>query len=223
MDEPSLITTSDGSHSLYRADLDETYHSRHGAVQESMHVFIHQGFDFLVNLAPRKDVAILEIGFGTGLNALLTAEAGQRTGLDIFYTSLEAFPITEPLWSKLNYAQEAAQQTLFKSLHLAPWGDIVDVRPDFHLLKLHLTLQEVQLTSAAFDLVYFDAFGPAKQPEMWERPMLERVIETMTRKSIFVTYCAKGQLKRDLRDLGLQVETLAGPPGKKEMVRAIKN
>jgi tRNA U34 5-methylaminomethyl-2-thiouridine-forming methyltransferase MnmC len=222
MDEPSLITTSDGSQSLYRADLDETYHSRHGAVQESMHVFIHQGLDLLKNLTSRKSMAILEIGFGTGLNALLAAEAAQGTGPDISYTSLEAFPIAEPLWSRLNYAQGPEQEALFQALHRAPWGVLTLVQPRFQLLKLHQTLQEVQLAPGSFDLVFFDAFAPAKQPEMWERPVLEKVTQAMGAQSVFVTYCAKGQLKRDLRDLGLQVETLPGPPGKKEMVRATK-
>lgn len=223
MDEPSLITTSDGSHSLYRADLDETYHSRHGAIQESMHVFILQGLDFLIDLTGKKQVAILEIGFGTGLNALLTAETARRTGADIAYTSLEAFPIAESLWSKLNYAQGETQQALFQSLHRAPWSVSTAIQPHFNLLKIHQTLQDVELTRASFDLVYFDAFAPAKQPEMWEISMLEKVTQAMGDHSVFVTYCAKGQLKRDLRDMGLQVETLPGPPGKKEMVRAVKH
>jgi tRNA U34 5-methylaminomethyl-2-thiouridine-forming methyltransferase MnmC len=222
MDEPSIITTSDGSHSLYRADLDETYHSRHGAVQESVHVFIHHGLDFLIGLTGKKQITILEIGFGTGLNALLTAEAALRTGVTISYTSLEAFPIAEPLWSRLNYAQGEVQQALFQSLHRAPWSVSTAVQPQFVLFKIHQTLQEVALVPSSFDLVYFDAFGPAKQPEMWELPILEKVTQAMGDNSLFVTYCAKGQLKRDLRDLGLQVETLPGPPGKKEMVRAIK-
>jgi tRNA U34 5-methylaminomethyl-2-thiouridine-forming methyltransferase MnmC len=222
MDEPSLITTSDGSHTLYRADLDETYHSRHGAVQESMHVFIQQGLDFLMGFAGKKQIAVLEIGFGTGLNALLTAEAAQHTGAEISYTSLEAFPIAESLWLKLNYAQGTTQQALFQSLHRAPWSAFAAVQPGFRLLKIDQTLQQVLLTPGTFDLIYFDAFAPAKQPEMWELPMLEKVTQAMANKSVFVTYCAKGQLKRDLRDLGLQVESLPGPPGKKEMVRAVK-
>jgi len=223
MDEPSLITTSDGSHSLYRADLDETYHSRHGAVQESIHVFIRQGLDFLTSLTGQKELSILEVGFGTGLNALLAAEAAQRNGLDISYTSLEAFPITEPLWSRLNYAQGGEQQTLFQALHRAPWGVPALVEPGFRLLKIHQTLQETMLKPASFDLIFFDAFAPAKQPEMWALPVLDKVTQAMGHKSVFVTYCAKGQLKRDLRDLGLRVETLPGPPGKKEMVRGMKD
>ena len=222
MDEPSLITTADGSHSLYRADLDETYHSRHGAIQESMHVFIHQGLDFLTGLTDKKQIAVLEIGFGTGLNALLAAEAASRTGRAITYTSLEALPVAEPLWSELNYAQDPQEQARFESLHRAPWGVLTAIQRDFGLLKMHQTLQEAVLTPGLFDLVFFDAFAPAKQPEMWELPMLDKVTQAMGDKSVFVTYCAKGQLKRDLRDLGLQVETLPGPPGKKEMVRAVK-
>lgn len=222
MDEPSLIVTSDGSHSLYRADIDETYHSRHGAVQESMHVFIHQGFDFLLGLTGKKQLSILEIGFGTGLNALLTAEAAQHQGVNVVYTSLEAFPIAEPLWSKLNYAQGVMQQELFKALHRAPWSTPADINANFRLLKIHDTLQQANLALAPFDLIYFDAFAPAKQPEMWEMPVLGKVTQGMGDNSVFVTYCAKGQLKRDLRALGLEVETLPGPPGKKEMVRAVK-
>jgi tRNA U34 5-methylaminomethyl-2-thiouridine-forming methyltransferase MnmC len=223
MDEPSLIVTSDGSHSLYRADIDETYHSRHGAIQESMHVFIQQGFDFLISLTGKSQISILEIGFGTGLNALLTAEASQRMEIEVAYTSLEALPIDEPLWSKLNYAQGDVQHALFQSLHQAPWAVQTDISQHFRLLKIHDTLQHADLSSAPFDLIYFDAFAPAKQPEMWEMPVLSKVTQAMGANSLFVTYCAKGQLKRDLRTLGLEVETLPGPPGKKEMVRAVKN
>lgn len=223
MDEPRLIITSDGSHSLYRADLDETYHSRHGAIQESMYVFVRQGLNFLIDRTGKKQISILEIGFGTGLNALLTAEAAQKTGTGILYTSLEAFPLAAPLWSQLNYAHGEAQQALFQSLHVAPWSEQVAISENFHLLKLHDTLQQVPLAQTAFDLVYFDAFAPAKQPEMWALPMLQKVAQAMGNKSVFVTYCAKGQLKRDLQALGFVVETLPGPPGKKEMVRAIKH
>ena len=215
-----IITTSDGSHSLLNKELNETYHSVHGAVQESVHVFIKNGFDFLFEQAYPENVAILEIGFGTGLNALLTVQHAAALKNQITYTSLEAYPVAEEIWSKLNYPSSAEMQAVFKDLHQAAWNTEVSIATNFKLIKLHQTLQDTSLPPASFDLVYFDAFAPNKQPEMWTLEILGKVVNLMKPEAVFVTYCAKGQLKRDLKSLGLTVETLSGPPGKKEMVRA---
>lgn len=204
-----IIVTSDGSNSLLNTELDETYHSRHGAVQESVHVFINNGLDKIQG----NEISILEIGFGTGLNALLTALSDKK----ISYTSLEAFPLDKEVFDSLNYEPK----NLLQQLHSAVWDEWVQVNPNFTLKKIHTTLQEVSLTDK-YDLIYFDAFAPSKQPEMWELPILKKVCDTLTPGGIFVTYCAKGQLKRDLKSLGMEVETLPGPPGKKEMVRGTK-
>jgi tRNA U34 5-methylaminomethyl-2-thiouridine-forming methyltransferase MnmC len=222
MSKLELIITSDGSHSLLNTALDETYHSRHGALQESLHVFIKHGLHFVEEKNHPEKIAILEIGFGTGLNALLTAQDILQRQIYVEYTSLEAFPVEEAIWSQLNYADSDDSRLLFKKLHKASWTAPEMIQPNFVLTKQHTTLQEIDLSTAVFDLIYYDAFAPNKQPEMWELPMLQKVVERLSSNGVFVTYCAKGQLKRDLKSLGLFVETLAGPPGKKEMVRAMK-
>lgn len=218
MSKLELIVTSDGSHSLLNTALDETYHSRHGALQESLHVFIKHGLQFFQEKNHPKKVSVLEIGFGTGLNTLLTAQHTSDGVIE--YTSLEGFPVDEEIWSRLNYADTDDSKQLFRKLHAATWGEPIEINSKFILTKKHTTLQEVDLSLATFDVIYYDAFAPNKQPEMWEMPMLRKVVERLSSNGVFVTYCAKGQLKRDLKSLGLNVETLQGPPGKKEMVRA---
>jgi tRNA U34 5-methylaminomethyl-2-thiouridine-forming methyltransferase MnmC len=200
-----IITTSDGSHSLLNEELDETYHSRHGAIQESLHVFIKNGLEFF----PKDEVNVFEVGFGTGLNALLTAQSRKK----IDYTTIEPFPLPEEIFALLNYEP----RELLLQLHRNP--DLQTA--NFKFKKLYTTLGSVQLDQV-YDIIYFDAFAPSKQPAMWEFPMIEKVCNALTPGGLFVTYCAKGQLKRDLKSLGLEVETLAGPPGKKEMVRGTK-
>jgi tRNA U34 5-methylaminomethyl-2-thiouridine-forming methyltransferase MnmC len=200
-----IITTSDGSHTLLNEELDETYHSRHGALQESLHVFIKNGLEYY----PKDEVNVFEVGFGTGLNALLTALSNKKVN----YTTIEAFPLTEEIYSQLNYEP----QHLLRELHRNSELQI----SNFSFKKIHDTLQSIELDQV-YDIIYFDAFAPSKQPEMWELPMISKVCSALTPGGLFVTYCAKGQLKRDLKSLGMEVETLGGPPGKKEMVRAAK-
>jgi tRNA U34 5-methylaminomethyl-2-thiouridine-forming methyltransferase MnmC len=201
--------------------LDETYHSRHGALQESIYVFIQKGLTHWFGLTGSASVSILEVGFGTGLNALLTAQYAIDHSVKINYVSLEAFPIGDDIWRNLNYSDHDPSG-LFQKLHQAKWNERQDISPSFSLTKLHQTLQEVELPLQAFDVIFYDAFAPSKQPEMWNYDVLEKIVNAMAANSVFVTYCAKGQLKRDLRTLGLTVETLEGPPGKKEMIRAVK-
>ena len=201
-----VITTSDGSTSLLNTELDETYHSIHGAVQESTHVFIRNGLDKCAS----EEVNIFEVGFGTGLNALLTALSNRKVN----YTTIEAFPLTEEVYNQLNYEPRELLLDLHRNQELET--------SNFKLTKIHSTLESVSLPDNHFDIIYFDAFAPSKQPSMWELPMIAKVCNALVPGGLFVTYCAKGQLKRDLRSLGMEVETLAGPPGKKEMVRGTK-
>ena len=217
-----IITTSDGSHTLRDNDLNETYHSIHGAIQESMHVFIRNGLDYFAGRQKTGPVRILEIGFGTGLNALLTLQWVVRNGIDVHYSTLEPRPLTEEILDKLNYSQVAGGAEEFVKLHTVNWGSDQLIVPGFTLLKIKGELQEVMLMPSSFDIIYFDAFAPAKQPEMWDISLLQKVAVAMKASSVFVTYCAKGQVKRDLREIGLKVETLAGPPGKQQMIRAGK-
>lgn len=221
MSSLKIITTQDGSHSLLHEQLNETYHSIHGAVQESNYVFIEKGLEF-VKSSGKPEIKILEIGFGTGLNALLTIQHALTYNQIIRYTTLEAFPVEEEVWSQLNYADAAELKAWFEKLHRATWNEWAELSPTFHLRKLRTTLQGVILEENQYDLIYFDAFAPNKQPDMWELPMLEKVATSMKADGVLVTYCAKGQLKRDLQSLNLKVESLPGPPGKREMVRAIK-
>jgi tRNA U34 5-methylaminomethyl-2-thiouridine-forming methyltransferase MnmC len=217
LSEIKIFITGDGSHSLFNEKLNETYHSRHGAVRESQHVFIEHGFHNLIEKQKLPGVSILEVGFGTGLNALLTANEAIQKNVVVKYTSLETFPVPTAIWEQLNYSDP---EHLFSKLHQAEWQKWVEVHPHFQLLKLEISLQAVELNPLAFDLIYFDAFAPGKQPELWELPILNKVTSTLKPGGVFVTYCAKGQLKRDLKAVGLRVESLPGPPGKREMVRA---
>jgi len=219
VDSIKIITTEDGSHSLLNETLDETYHSRHGARQESEYVFINKGLDFFLKQNPTKSVSILEIGFGTGLNALLTAQKSIADLISVNYTTLETHPVPSDIWKTLNYS---LNDLVFEDIHNASWNEWITIHPTFKLFKNQISLQQVVFSVKQFDVIFFDAFAPNKQPEMWTYEMLEKIYQAMNPNGIFVTYCAKGQLKRDLKSLGMRVESLPGPPGKREMVRAIK-
>lgn len=223
MNDLKFIVTADGSNSLLNVQLNETYHSQHGAIQESNHVFIQSGFHHLLNKTGQKQLRIFEVGFGTGLNALLTLQQViTNPALQVFYTSIEAYPLERSIWEKLNYAEVLALHNYYQHIHACPWNQANEILPQFTLTKLHAFLDQVTLPPEQYDLVYFDAFAPNKQPEMWVPDILKKVADALTFDGVFVTYCAKGQLKRDLKSIGLQVETLPGPPGKKEMIRATK-
>ncbi|MEO7991979.1 MAG: tRNA (5-methylaminomethyl-2-thiouridine)(34)-methyltransferase MnmD [Chryseolinea sp.] len=217
-----IITTSDGSHSLFNEELNETYHSVHGAIQESLHVFIQSGLTYFIEKFNSKNISILEIGFGTGLNVLLAVQMAKQLSLSFQYKTLEAFPLEEEVWSKLNYADALNLKEYFDSLHRVSWEEPHGILPNFQFQKHHIKLQDVVLNPSSFDIIFFDAFAPNKQPELWEINMLKKVTDALRTNGLLVTYCAKGQLKRDLKSLGLTVETIPGPPGKKEMVRASK-
>lgn len=214
--EIQIITTSDGSHTLFLPHLNETYHSTHGALQESKHVFIEHG---LKKAAEKNatEIRILEIGFGTGLNAWLT----MQTDLNTHYTSLELYPLEKEVWSKLNYAEGSGTE-LFAKIHETSWNEEQKITEKHTLNKISSDLLSVDLSNYLFDLVYFDAFAPSKQPEMWTEEVFGKIHKQLTPGGILVSYCASGAFKRTLKALDFEVETLPGPPGKKEMTRAIK-
>jgi tRNA U34 5-methylaminomethyl-2-thiouridine-forming methyltransferase MnmC len=223
--EVKLIETEDGSHSLYVPSLNETYHSFHGAIRESRYVFIKEGLINWMALNNKPKVRILEVGFGTGLNALLTLDYAQSNKTAILYHTLEPYPLKEDVVRLLNYPSllhSPALEEHFNALHLAPWDCPNPLTPTFMLQKHQRRLEDFVADPESFDIVYFDAFAPNKQAELWTIDMLEKVFKFLAAKGIIVTYCAKGQLKRDLKSLGFEVETLPGPPGKKEMVRGVK-
>jgi tRNA U34 5-methylaminomethyl-2-thiouridine-forming methyltransferase MnmC len=225
VDELIVIHTEDGSTSLFHNGLQETYHSIHGAIQESQHVFIEAGLHHWLRLSNRQTISILEIGFGTGLNALLTALAAEKVGVEIEYETIEAFPLVMEMVRLLNYPaiiDTDNAKSVFENLHQAEWRKPKKISPYFDFLKSDLKLQEADFGDEKFDLIFFDAFGPDKQPDMWQRSNLVKLARTLKPRGVFVTYSAKGQLKRDLVSLGLLVEKIPGPPGKREMIRATK-
>jgi tRNA U34 5-methylaminomethyl-2-thiouridine-forming methyltransferase MnmC len=201
--------------------LNETYHSTYGAVQESRHVFIDKGLKFLLQ-READSFDVLEIGFGTGLNALLTIEAAEASNVNIRYTTIDNFPLQEEIWKHLHYSESASAEDVFRSLHETSWDESHLITKHFELRKINTSIHDVELKGDEFDIVYFDAFAPNKQPEMWEQQVLEKMYRALKPNGLFLTYCAKGQVKRDLRAIGFEVETLDGPPGKKEMIRAVK-
>jgi tRNA U34 5-methylaminomethyl-2-thiouridine-forming methyltransferase MnmC len=217
MDDLEFIVTSDGSHTLRNRRLNETYHSIHGALRESEYVFVSNGLKFFHQAHPGGSISILEVGFGTGLNAWLTLLFARDNNVPVRYVTLEPFPLEEQIWSRLNYVQD--DKAMFESLHRAPWGESVEMHSTFAFKKLKSSLLDLD-TSDTFDVIYFDAFAPSIQPALWQLEALKKATDRLNPEGVFVTYSAKGQLKRDLKALGLNVETLAGPPGKKEMVRA---
>ena len=210
-----LQQTKDGSHTVVHPSGD-TYHSIHGAVQESQHVFIKNGLQFFLQERPTNQVNILEIGFGTGLNALLTLQ--QYANIEIQYTTLEPFPLGPETFNQLNYN---GKESLF-ALHASPWNMPKKIFDNFILSKLEITLDQWSFSENYFDVVYFDAFAPNSQPELWKPEVFRKIYLTMARSAVLTTYCAKGQVKRDLKSVGFTVESIPGPPGKREMVRAIK-
>lgn len=216
----TLEPTADGSNTLYVPELNEHYHSVKGALTESAHIFIQMGLNHAQAANPR----VLEIGFGTGLNAFLTlleAEKSQRT---IHFTSIERFPLSEDIVRKLSYPETIAPEECekFYALHTAPRNQEVKISPYFTLHKIEGDFTHFSF-SEYYDVVYFDAFAPEKQPEMWSQPLFDNLYRQMNPGGILTTYCAKGVVRRMLQAAGFTVERLPGPPGgKREILRATK-
>jgi tRNA U34 5-methylaminomethyl-2-thiouridine-forming methyltransferase MnmC len=220
-----LLLTDDGSHTLIVEELNETYHSRHGAIQESKHVFIKNGFRYILGKYPGKPLRIFELGLGTGLNALLTAIESRKLSVPVEYTSIEPNPIPKAITEQLNYhaiINLPSAKDHFDQIHSLSWDKVNRLHPFFMFQKINTTLEDYNIEEGYFHLVYYDAFALNKQPEMWHRNVLKKVFRFLSKESAFVTYCAQGQVKRDLRDSGFIVQSLQGPPGKKEMTRALK-
>ncbi len=215
-----VIQTLDGSSTIYIPEMDENYHSKHGAIQEAEHVFIQHGLRKIEEKG-QSSISIFEMGFGTGLNALLTKI---RTNTPIFYTGIEAFPVSDIELSALNYVEQLGKEHHedFSSIHKAEWNEMVEIDSQFSIKKVQEKIENYELDKASFDLIYFDAFGPRAQAEMWEIEILQKMYEGLKTGGALVTYCARGQFKRDLKSLGFELESLPGPPGKREMTRAWK-
>jgi tRNA U34 5-methylaminomethyl-2-thiouridine-forming methyltransferase MnmC len=207
--------TADGSHTLYVPELDEHFHSIHGAIQESMHVFIKNGL--LKSALP--EICIFEVGFGTGLNALLSlANQGEK---NIRYFSIEKYPLKPEEFARLNFARQLPEglSQQFESMHRCEWNSAQLIAPGFELTKLDADLTSFSFeTLPHFDLIYFDAFAPNKQPAMWEEALFAKIAAHTNSGGLFVTYCAQGEVRRKLIRSGFEMQRIPGPPGKKEML-----
>jgi tRNA U34 5-methylaminomethyl-2-thiouridine-forming methyltransferase MnmC len=214
-----LVLTRDGSHTLLVPGLGEHYHSIYGAVTESLHVFIENGFR-----QTRGGVSILEAGFGTGLNAFLTFREARQSNRKVFYESWEKHPLVPDEFLKLNYPDILAEteRSIFRDLHETPWNIPFTLTNFFTLHKVAGDLLEFH-SDNRFDLVYFDAFGPDFQPDLWECEVFRAIYRAMAPEALLVTYSAKGQVKRNLVQAGFIVRKLPGPPGKREMIAAVKS
>ncbi len=218
-----IYTTNDGSHTIYVPELNEFYHSCKGALTESIHVFIENGFKPVS--CKKEMVNILEVGLGTGLNCLLTIIESQKHKVKVCYHSLEPTPLDIKTIKKLNYhslINFAEANELMDLIHKSKSGNLLNLKEKFYLLKQKQKIQDAALDDFTYDVVYYDAFGPKVQPDMWTLSIFEKIYSSMKIDGIFVTYCAKGQVRRDLKEVGFHIERLSGPPGKREMLRAIK-
>ncbi len=215
-----VIATADGSTTIHLEDWNEQYHSKHGAIQEAYHVFIKSGLQQLA--AP--EMTILEMGFGTGLNAIITYLEAKANNLRLHYVAMEAFPVGQEELAQLNFVSELGVPELgpvFQQMHQSPWGQPQHISDFFSLEKQQKDFNELK-AAADFDLIYFDAFGPRVQPELWTEQIFEKTYRALKPNGILVTYSAKGSVRRAMQAVGFTVERLPGPPGKREMLRAIK-
>lgn len=216
-----IIQTLDGSTTIHIEEWDECYHSKHGAIQEAEHVFIKNG----LSLFKDKSIAILEIGFGTGLNAFITYLESLKLNQMINYVGVEAYPISAEELASMNYVKELKAEhssEVFEKMHQCNWEEEAKLGDKFTLTKRKQFFHEIE-DKNYFDLIYFDAFGYRVQPELWSTAIFKKMYDALIPNGVLVTYAARGVVKRSMIEVGFTVEKLAGPPGKREMFRAIKN
>ena len=216
-----IITTLDGSTTIHLPEWNESYHSKHGAIQEAYHVFIKNG----LSLFEDKSVSVLEIGFGTGLNAFITFLEANKNNLFINYTAVEAYPVSIEEALEMNYLKELDSQNfdyIFKKMHSSNWNEKLILNKYFSFMKQKLFFQDIN-NQNEFDLIYFDAFGYRVQPELWSTAIFQIMYNALKFKGILVTYAARGVVKRSLQEVGFNVKKMPGPPGKREMMVAYKN
>lgn len=216
-----IVSSGDGSHTLFLPDMNETYHSLHGALTESQHVFIKMGLEVMHD--DLEAVTILEVGYGTGLNAFLSLIWAEEHKKNIHFITLEPFPLSTEIVERLNYADQLPEKwkKYFQVLHSSAWEHPVKISEYFTISKSKSKLEDFSFDQLA-DLIYFDAFAPNKQPEVWDLNNIEKCYSLLKSPGILVSYCAQGQFKRNLKASGFTVENLPGPPGKKEMTRGLK-
>ncbi len=217
-----IIITEDGSTTIHLPEWDEQYHSKHGAIQEAYHVFIEMGLFYYLKNVSSRPLKILEIGFGTGLNTYITQIEADKIDLKIDYIGIEAYPIEDSEIKKLNYSSKLnASEEVFKNIHNTSWETLSEISINFFLTKRMQFFSEID-DKNVFHIIYFDAFGARVQPELWTEAIFQKMYNALTKNGVLVTYSAKGSVRRAMQAVGFTVERLPGPPGKREMLRAIK-
>ena len=222
-----IITTKDGSKTIHIEEWNEQYHSVHGAINEANHVFIKHGLLHFFEINPsviHSEVSILEIGFGTGLNAFLSALKANENNFKINYVGVEAYPVQPDEIAALNYIQliDDTQEELFNSIHQSKWETQEIISSNFKLTKQQKFFADIQ-DKNCFDIIYFDAFGARVQPELWSEAIFSLMYDALKENGVLVTYAAIGRVKRLMQDLGFTIERLEGPPGKRHMLRGTKS
>ncbi|GGZ76985.1 tRNA (5-methylaminomethyl-2-thiouridine)(34)-methyltransferase MnmD [Algibacter mikhailovii] len=221
-----IIITADGSSTIHIPEWNEQYHSKHGAIQEAYHVFIKQGLHYYNEETWNQSdkICILEIGFGTGLNAFITLLEAEKLKQPMHYVGVEAYPVSAEEILQLNYVKQlqAERETIrFDKIHKMSWENKHEVSPYFSLTKKQKLFKEIE-DKAVFDIIYFDAFGARVQPELWTEDIFLKMYNALKKDGVLVTYSAKGSVRRAMQAVGFIVERLPGPPGKREMLRGIK-
>lgn len=219
-----IIKTADGSATIFLPEWNEHYHSKHGALQEARHVFIKTGLHHYLEKKSPESLSILEIGFGTGLNALITYFEAEDKGVKINYTGVEAYPVSSEEITALDYAESIAEKgasDVFKKLHETEWGKKEAISSFFQLQKEKMFFRDIRAENA-YDLIFFDAFGPRVQPDLWTEKVFSLMYRALNNGGVLVTYSAKGSVRRAMQAVGFLVERLPGPPGKREMLRATR-
>ena len=222
--EREIIITTDGSHSISIPSMGVTYHSSHGAIQESMHVFIESGLRHINEKHQFDSVSIFEMGFGTGLNALLALAEAEKNAQPVYYETIELFPLERSTYELLNYCEQLQRpdlNPLFDLLHSCTWNESIQISPYFTFKKINTSLIS-HSTNQLFNLVFFDAFAPEKQPELWTAEVFKKLHNQMKAGAVLTTYCSKSIVRKAMAAAGFTIEKIPGPPHKREMVRAEK-
>ena len=215
----NIFITEDGSHSMFSEKHGVSYHSKYGAIQETEHVFINAAFRHQL---PTSSLAILDIGFGTGLNAYMTLLEADQKKVKVDYVGIEAYPISADVFQQLNYAELLQKDnSVFQKLHQLAWDESHSISEYFDFEKRQTRFENLVYNNQ-FDVIYFDAFAPNAQPELWEENILQKMYDALKINGVLTTYCAKGVVKRTFKKVGFEIEAIPGPPGKREMTRALK-
>lgn len=219
--EYEILITEDGSDTLRLKGTEITFHSTKGAIQESNHVFIETGFRYFLNRNAKKSIAVFEVGFGTGLNALLTAKAAMTNSRNVVYYGIDNYPLPVEIYSRLNYPAILNEGELYKIIMQTDWNQLLFINAFFKLKKIREDWKSHLLTQT-FDIIYFDAFAPDDQEEMWTEDIYKKMYDALCEGGVLVTYCSKSKVRKGLEQVGFIVEKLEGPPGKREIIRVIK-